>query len=103
MTAAEAREKALAAIAEARADRETGPLFADFVADFMRRQGQRWKPSTRAGNAHLIDRYLVPFFGAMPAAWKIAPRDTFIGWTPEQRQKNLPRNCSPPGSGMMSG
>lgn len=26
-------------------------------------------------------------FGA--AAWKVAPRDTFIGWTPEQRQENL--------------
>lgn len=26
-------------------------------------------------------------FGA--AAWKVAPRDTFIGWTPEQRQARL--------------
>ena len=26
-------------------------------------------------------------FGA--AAWKVAPRDTFIGWTPEQRRENL--------------
>ena len=40
ITAQEAREKAVAAIAEARAERETGPLFADFVTDFMRRQGQ---------------------------------------------------------------
>ncbi len=66
MTAAEAREKASAAIAEAGADRETGPLCADFAADFMRRQGRRWKPSTRAGNAHLTERGLVPFFGALP-------------------------------------
>ena len=26
-------------------------------------------------------------FGA--AAWKVAPRDSFIGWSPEQREKNL--------------
>ncbi len=68
MTAAEAREKAIAAIAEAGADRETGPLFADFAADFMRRQGRRWKPSTKKANAHLIERRLPPFFGAMPVA-----------------------------------
>ncbi len=46
ITAGEAREKAAAAIAAARTERETGPLFADFVTDFMRRQGRRWKPST---------------------------------------------------------
>ncbi len=33
MTAAEAREKALAAIAAAKAERETGPLFADFAEE----------------------------------------------------------------------
>ena len=66
MTAAEAREKALATIAAANAEpHETGPLFADFTEDFMRRQGRRWKPSTREGNHQAIDRYLVPFFGAM--------------------------------------
>ncbi len=68
LTAAEAREKAVAAIAAAKDERETGPLFADFVEEFMRRQGRRWKPSTREGNAHLVDRYLLPFFGAMRVA-----------------------------------
>ena len=68
MTAAEAREKAVAAIAAAKAERETGPVFADFAADFMRGQGRRWKPSTREGNRHLIDRYLLPFFGTMRVA-----------------------------------
>ena len=68
MTAAEAREKAVAVIAVAKAERETGPLFADFVTEFMRRQGRRWKPSTEKGNRHLIDRHLVPFFGTMPVA-----------------------------------
>ncbi len=64
LTAAEAREKAVAAIEAARTERETGPLFAEF----MRRQGRRWKPSTREGNVRLIDRYLVPFFGTMRVA-----------------------------------
>ena len=28
--------------------------------------------------------------GFSTAAWKLAPRDSFIGWTPEIREKNLP-------------
>ena len=68
MTAAEARDKAVAVIAAAKAECETGPQFADFVTEFMRRQGRRWKFSTRNRNRHLIDRYLVPFFGTMPVA-----------------------------------
>ena len=68
VTAAEARKKALAAIETAGSERNAGPLFADFVGDYMHRQGRRWKPSTRKGNAQLIDRYLLPFFGAMRVA-----------------------------------
>ena len=94
MTAAEAREKAIAAIAEAKTVRESGPLFADFAADFMRRQGRRWKPSTRAGNAHLIDRYLVPFFGTMRVA-KIESADVqrwfdSLSGTPSNANRILP-------------
>ncbi len=94
MTAAEAREKAIAAIAEAKADRETGPLFADFAADFMRRQGRRWKPSTRKANAHLIERRLVPFFSAMPVA-KIDRADVrrwfdSLSGTPGSANRTLP-------------
>ncbi len=28
--------------------------------------------------------------GFSTAAWKLAARDNFIGWTPEKREKNLP-------------
>ena len=28
--------------------------------------------------------------GFSTAAWKLAPRDSFIGWTPQTREKNLP-------------
>ncbi len=37
----------------------------------------------------------VAMLGFSTAAWKIAPRDTFIGWTSEQRQKNLPLVVDP--------
>ncbi len=94
MTAAEAREKALAAIAKARDDKEAGPLFTDFAAEFMRRQGRRWKPSTRTGNAHLIDRYLVPFFGAMrvPQIGRADVRRWFdaMSGTPGNANRTLP-------------
>ena len=68
ITAAAAREQATAAIAAAEAEQDAGPLFADFVQAFLSRQARRWKPSTRDSNRRLIDRYLVPFFGALRVA-----------------------------------
>lgn len=32
---------------------------------------------------------VLALFGFGAAAWKTAPRDRFIGWTPEQRERNL--------------
>ena len=94
MTASEAREKAVAAIAAVKVERETGPLFADFVQEFMRRQGRRWKPSTRASNSHLIDRYLVPFFGTMRVAEidRVDVRRWFdsLSGTPGNANRTLP-------------
>ena len=63
-----ARKQALAAVAVAEADHENRPLLAAFVEEFERRQPRIWEPSTRASNRHLDERYLVPFFGAMPVA-----------------------------------
>ncbi len=65
LSAAEARHKALAAIEDAKVAQETGPLFADFADEFMRRQGRRWKPSTRESNRSLVNYLLIPVFGAM--------------------------------------
>ena len=94
MTAAEAREKALAAIAAAKAERETGPLFADFADEFMRRQARRWKPSTRENNRLMIRNYLLPFFGAMRVA-EIARADVrrwfdAMSDTPGNANRTLP-------------
>lgn len=36
-----------------------------------------------------IDGGFVALLGFGAAAWKTAPRDHFIGWTPEQRQRNM--------------
>ncbi|MBI3934544.1 MAG: DUF4338 domain-containing protein [Acidobacteria bacterium] len=36
-----------------------------------------------------IDGRFVALFGFGAAAWKTAPRDQFIGWTPTQRLKNM--------------
>ncbi len=94
MTAAEAREKALAAIAAAKAERETGPLFADFADEFMRRQARRWKPSTRENNRLMTRNYLLPFFGAMRVA-EIARADVrrwfdAMSGTPGNANRTLP-------------
>ena len=94
ITAAEAREKALAAIAAAKAERETGPLFADFADEFMRRQARRWKPSTRENNRLMIRNYLLPFFGAMRVA-EIARADVrrwfdAMSGTPGNANRTLP-------------
>ncbi|MCY4430283.1 MAG: hypothetical protein OXC11_07820, partial [Rhodospirillales bacterium] len=68
ITAAEAREKAVATIAAANAEREAGPRFSEFAREFLFRQARRWKPSTRDSNRHLMERYLVPFFGTLHVA-----------------------------------
>ena len=94
ITAAEAREKALAAIAAARVERETGPLFADFADEFMRRQARRWKPSTRENNRLMIRNYLLPFFGTMRVS-EIARADVrrwfdAMSGTPGNANRTLP-------------
>ena len=96
ITAAEAREKALAAITAAKAERETGPLFADFADEFMRRQARRWKPSTRENNRLVIRNYLLPFFGAMRVA-EIAHPDVrlwFDAMSGTPGNANRTRPCS---------
>ncbi len=40
---------------------------------------------------HAHDGTPLAMLGFSTAAWRLAPRDRFIGWTPELREKNLPR------------
>ncbi len=94
MTAAEARKKAVAALAAAETERETGPLFADFAKEFIRRQGHRWKPATRQANEYQLRRNILPFFGAMPVA-SIARADVrrwfdSMSATPGNANRTLP-------------
>ena len=39
---------------------------------------------------HDRDGWPVAMLGFSTAAWKLAPRDDFVGWTPQLREKNLP-------------
>ena len=39
---------------------------------------------------HDRDGALLALLGFSTAAWKLAPRDNYIGWSPEKREKNLP-------------
>ena len=39
---------------------------------------------------HDGDGWPLAMLGFSTAAWKLAPRDKFIGWTPQLREKNLP-------------
>ena len=40
--------------------------------------------------ARAADGRPLALFGFGAAAWKTAPRDRFVGWTPERRRRNLP-------------
>ena len=39
---------------------------------------------------HDRNGWALAMLGFSTAAWKLAPRDHFIGWTPQLREKNLP-------------
>ena len=66
--AAETRDKAIAEIETAKAERRTGSLFRDFADELMRRQSRRWKPATRKRNRSALRNRILPFFGAMRVA-----------------------------------
>ena len=82
------------AIAAAEANLTQRAPFAEYVEEFVRRQARRLKPSTRTSNRHLVERYLVPFFGTMPvvAITRADVRSWFdsLSGTPGTANRTLP-------------
>ena len=68
LTAAAAREQAVAAIERAETECRSGPLMRVFADEFVRRRGHRWKPATRRSNLYLLRRNILPCFGGMAVA-----------------------------------
>ena len=67
-----------------------GSLWNEFVARY---HYLGYKPLVGAQMRYAVhDRngWPVAMLGFSTAAWKLAPRDNFIGWTPLLREKNLP-------------
>ena len=94
ITAAEARRRATTELDTAKTDRVNGPLFQDHAEHFMRRQARRWKPATQKNNRHLLNRYILPFFGDLRVA-DIAPADVqrwfdSMSATPANANRALP-------------
>lgn len=70
--------------------RKSAPLWNELI-DRYHYLGYR-----RHGGAQMrfflyADKHLAALLGYSAAAWRVAPRDAFIGWSDAQRQKNLHR------------
>ena len=67
-----------------------GKLWNEFVARYHY-LGYKTLVGARMRYAvHDRDGGPIAMLGFSTAAWKLAPRDNFIGWTPQLREKNLP-------------
>ena len=65
-------------------------LWNEFVARYHY-LGYKTLVGAQMGYAvHDRNGWPVAMLGFSTAAWKLAPRDNFIGWTPKLREKNLP-------------
>ena len=67
-----------------------GKLWNEFVARY---HYLGYKPLVGAQMScavHDRDGWPLAMLGFSTAEWKLAPRDSFIGWSPEMREKNLP-------------
>ena len=72
--------------------RETreGRLWNEFVAHYHYLGYKTLVGAQMRYAVHDRNGWPVAMLGFSTAAWKLAPRDRFIGWTPEKREKNLP-------------
>ena len=72
--------------------RETreGRLWNEFVARYHYLGYKTLVGAQMRYAVHDRNGWPLAMLGFSTAAWKLAPRDRFIGWTPEMREKNLP-------------
>ncbi len=67
-----------------------GKLWNEFIARYHY-LGHKTLVGAQMGYAiHDQNGWPLAMLGFSTAAWKHAPRDSFIGWTPQLREKNLP-------------
>ena len=67
-----------------------GKLWNEFVARYHYLGYKTLVGAQMRYAVHDRDGWPVAMLGFSTAAWKLAPRDTFIGWTRHLREKNLP-------------
>ena len=67
-----------------------GRLWNEFVARYHYLGYKTLVGAQMRYAVHDRNGWPVAMLGFSTAAWKLAPRDNFIGWTPEMREKNLP-------------
>ena len=72
--------------------RETreGRLWNEFVARYHYLGYKTLVGAQMRYAVHDRNGWPIAMLGFSTAAWKLAPRDNFIGWTPRSREKNLP-------------
>ena len=67
-----------------------GRLWNEFVARYHYLGHKTLVGAQMRYAVHDRNGWPVAMLGFSTAAWKLAPRDNFIGWTPQMREKNLP-------------
>ena len=67
-----------------------GKLWNEYVARYHYLGYKTLVGAQMRYTAHAGDGTPLAMLGFSTAAWRLAPRDRFIGWTPELREKNLP-------------
>ena len=71
-------------------DTRGGRLWNEFVARYHYLGYKTLVGAQMRFAVHDRNGWPLAMLGFSTAAWKLAPRDHFIGWTPELREKNLP-------------
>ena len=67
-----------------------GRLWNEFIARYHYLGYKTLVAAQMRYAVHDRDGWPLAMLGFSTAAWKLAPRDAFIGWTPQLREKNLP-------------